>query len=84
MSKKEWPSVDCITVGDLKRLLAAHHDDSIIDFSGLEFYRLKMRGESLVQVEFSEVVQRDLKSGLVMAESVGGPRSMRTILPGVE
>lgn len=84
MSPKEWPVVNFITVGELKRHLEVFGDDWVVDFSGLEFYRTKARGEKLVQIEFSEMVGRSLKTGLVEAESLDGPRSMRAILPGVE
>ena len=50
-----------ITVGELKERLAALSDDCLISFGhdDLAFYRLKMRGEKLVQVEFDQVVRRD-------------------------
>lgn len=50
-----------ITVGELKERLAAFSDDCLISFvhDDLAFYRLKMRGEKLVQVEFDQVVRRD-------------------------
>ena len=50
-----------ITVGELKERLAAFSDDCLISFGhdDLAFYRLKMRGEKLVQVEFDQVARRD-------------------------
>lgn len=50
-----------ITVGDLKKRLAAFPDDCLISFGhdDLAFHRLKMRREKLVQVEFDQVVRRD-------------------------
>lgn len=44
-----------ITVGDLKRQLAAWPDDAELEFQGgMTFYRLKMRGKNMVQLEFNE------------------------------
>jgi hypothetical protein len=45
---------DRITVAQLRRRLASYNDDDELYFSGLTFYRLKRRGEDLVQVEFYE------------------------------
>lgn len=58
-----------ITVGILREHLAIYPDDYELDFSGLEFYRLKQRGPELVQVEFSEQVYRD-RSGRVVVENL--------------
>lgn len=44
-----------LTVGDLKRHLAAYDDDFEIEFDGgLTFYRVKTRGDNLAMVEFNE------------------------------
>lgn len=44
-----------LTVGDLKRYLAAYDDDFEIEFDGgLTFYRVKTRGDNLALVEFNE------------------------------
>ncbi len=46
---------DAFTVGDLKRHLAAYDDDFELEFSGgLNFYRIKARGENLAVLEFNE------------------------------
>ncbi|MCX7300540.1 MAG: hypothetical protein NTX73_09235 [Rhodobacterales bacterium] len=46
---------DTFTVGDLKRHLAAYNDDFELKFSGgLNFYRVKTRGDNLAVVEFNE------------------------------
>ena len=42
------------TVGDLKRDLALYDDNMEIYFEGFSFYRLKMRGEKLLQIELNE------------------------------
>lgn len=59
-----------ITVGELKERLAAFSDDCLISFGhdDLAFYRLKMRGEKLVQVEFDQSVYRDAKGVLKIDE----------------
>jgi hypothetical protein len=46
---------DTFTVGDLKRHLAAYDDDFELEFDGgLNFYRVKTRGDNLAVVEFNE------------------------------
>lgn len=55
-----------ITVGDFKRELSIFDDDAVLDFSGLDFYRLKLRGEKHVQVEFNQHVYRDGSGHLVV------------------
>jgi hypothetical protein len=59
-----------ITVGDLKERLAAFPDDYQIFFGcyDLDFYRFKVRGEKLVQVEFNQTVYRDDKGVLRIDE----------------
>ena len=66
---KKLPEVPKITVGDLKRQLSLFDDDIEISFSGLTFYRLKMRGSKLVQIEFGQQVYRD-DNGEVVVENV--------------
>ena len=58
-----------ITVGDLKRMLGAYPDDAELSFSGLDFYRLKQRGEGLVQVEFNQLVYKESDTGKVIIEN---------------
>lgn len=48
-----------ITIGKLKADIADLPDDMEINFSGLEFNRLKQRGDNLMVVEFMEVVYGD-------------------------
>lgn len=50
-----------ITVGDLIRQLQGHNPDHEVSFSGgdLEFYRLKQRGPTTVQIEFNQNVWRE-------------------------
>lgn len=59
-----------INVRLLKDLLEGYPDHYEIDFSGLEFNRLKQRGPELVQVEFMEQVFRDRKTGLVVVQNL--------------
>ena len=60
-----------ITVGMLKQALEGIPDDHELDFSGLEFYRVKRRGPELLQIEFNELVYRDKETGLVVVENLG-------------
>jgi hypothetical protein len=53
----------------LKQMLEIYPDDYELDFSGLEFYRLKQRGPELLQVEFNELVYRD-GTGRVVVENL--------------
>jgi len=50
---------ETITVGLLKEHLASYPDHYELDFGGLEFYRLKLRGPEHVQVEFNQQVYLD-------------------------
>lgn len=59
-----------ITIGDLKEQLAIYPDHYDIDFCGLEFYRLKQRGDTSVQMEFNQVVYRT-PEGTLVAEDPG-------------
>lgn len=54
---KERPPLK--TVGDLIRELRVFSDDCEVEFSGLDFYRFKMRGDKLLQIEFNQQVYRD-------------------------
>lgn len=55
-----------ITVGQFREHLKVYPDDWTLDFCGLDFYRLKARGETLVQVEFSQPVYRDADGKIVV------------------
>ena len=55
-----------ITVKQLIELLQAEHPDKIIDFGGLEFYRLKDRGD-IIHFEFSQSVY--VSQGKVIVEN---------------
>ncbi|ECC3465318.1 hypothetical protein AA471_22160 [Salmonella enterica subsp. enterica] len=58
-----------ITVGILLDLLQSYPRDTLLYFSSLDFYRLKWRGENLLQVEFNQLVYRN-SDGLVMIENL--------------
>jgi hypothetical protein len=64
--KKQEP---LITVGMLMEKLAAFDESHKLDFSGLDFHRLKQRASDLIQVEFKQMVYRD-ESGNVVIENV--------------
>lgn len=65
MSSK-YPS---ITIGELKDFLAAYPDHYTIDFSGLDFSRIKQRDETHVQMEFGQMVYLD-SEGKVVVENL--------------
>lgn len=50
-----------LTVGELRRHLENWPDDMELIFSddGLDFYRFKKRGETLLQMEFDQTISRD-------------------------
>lgn len=60
--KKLYPT---ITIGELKEQLAIYPDHFDIDFCGLEFNRLKQRGENSIQLEFTQEVYRTPEGALV-------------------
>jgi hypothetical protein len=63
-------SYPSITIKELKDHLSVFPDTYTIDFSGLDFYRLKMRGETHVQMEFNQQVYRT-PEGRVVVENLG-------------
>jgi hypothetical protein len=69
MSTKSPSTTAGITVGELRRQLEIYPADAELFFGGLRFYRLKSRGDKLVQLEFSEQVYRD-KDGTLIAHDV--------------
>lgn len=56
-----------ITVKELKRDLENYSDHLEVYFGGLDFYRLKDRGDTL-QVEFNQTVYKD-STGKVIVEN---------------
>ncbi len=54
-----------MTIGELKDTLKGWPDDYEIFFGcpELEFYRLKQRGDKLVQLEFSQNIYKDNETG---------------------
>jgi hypothetical protein len=59
-----------ITVGEFKKWLSDYPDNMLLDFSMLDFKRLKQRSPTLVQVEFNQQVYRD-SSNNVVVENLG-------------
>ncbi|WP_444905435.1 hypothetical protein ACJJIQ_09625 [Microbulbifer sp. ANSA003] len=59
-----------ITIGELKEMLEVWPDDTELNFSGLDFYRLKQRGPKLIQVEFNQLVYKDKGIGKVIVENL--------------
>jgi hypothetical protein len=58
-----------ITVGKLREELAVFPDDWEVTFGGvLEFLRTKARGPATVDIEFSQVVWKDSKTGAYTIE----------------
>lgn len=55
-----------ITVGELIEALQAHDPAKLVDFSTLDYYRLKSRSPTVVQVEFDQMVYRDDKGNVAV------------------
>ena len=55
-----------ITVGEFKEKLSCYPDHMLLDFSMLDFNRLKQRSPTLVQVEFNQQVYRDSSNNVVV------------------
>ncbi len=58
-----------LTVGELIERLEAFDKDLLVDFSQLDFNRLKQRSPSVLQVEFAQMVYRD-KNGDVQVDNL--------------
>lgn len=58
-----------ITIGELKAHLDSYPDNYSLSFSGLDFFRLKQRGETRVNMEFNQQVYRD-ESGNVHVDNI--------------
>jgi len=54
-----------ITIKEFIKLLQKENQDSELNFSGLDFYRLKDRGDS-IQVEFNQTVYKDEQGKVVV------------------
>ena len=61
--KKQEP---LITVGMLMNELSGFDKDVKIDFSSLDFHRVKPRGDKLIQIEFNQMVYRDDEGDVVV------------------
>ena len=58
-----------ITVGDLIDQLSIHNRSIELDFSGLDYYRLKQRSDTVMQVEFEQSVYRS-KDGDIFIQHI--------------
>lgn len=61
-----------ITVEELREHLTGFPGKMEVDFSGLDFYRVKQRGDNLLQIEFNQQVWRDTQSGRVQIDNLDG------------
>ncbi len=61
--------MDEITVGEFKELLDGYSDDTVLYFNGLDFYRLKLRGEKFLNVEFNQTIGADPDTGEIVIYS---------------
>ncbi|GAA6134385.1 hypothetical protein NBRC116188_11740 [Oceaniserpentilla sp. 4NH20-0058] len=59
-----------LTVGELKKILNLYPDDMRLDFSGLDFYRIKQRSDKLLQVEFNQLVYKNEENNQVIIENL--------------
>lgn len=57
-----------VTVKEFIALLQNEEQNKELVFSGLDFFRLKDRGE-IIQVEFNQVVYKDDNTGKVIIEN---------------
>lgn len=69
MAKNTDHEAESITVAEFREMLSVFDDDDVLYFSGLDFYRLKMRGGKTVQVEFNQLVYRN-GEGRVVVENL--------------
>lgn len=70
LTEERIPTIDVKTLIDQLQGLP---DDTRVGFSGLNFYRVKWRGQTMINIEFNEHVHRDSKGHLV----VGAPEPER-------
>ena len=57
-----------MTIGELRKHFDEIPDDWTVNFSGLDFYRIKRRDEKHVQIEFSQLDYLD-SGGRVIVEN---------------
>lgn len=57
-----------IELDELIRQLKSYPPDTQVSFGGLDFYRVKKRGDKLIQIEFSQSVYRTDKGTLVVED----------------
>jgi|GEM_PF-1032818 len=66
--ERQHHTVPTITVGWLRQWLKVYPDDFELSFGGLEFYRIKTRGENLAMVEFNQAVYLDEDGQVVIQQ----------------
>ncbi len=57
-----------VELAELIRQLKSYPPDTRVSFGGLDFYRVKKRGDKLIQVEFNQSVYRTEKGVLVVED----------------
>ncbi len=68
MPSKEIIYSHTIELGELLDQLKDLPRDTRVSFSGLDFYRVKKRGDNLIQIEFSQSVYRTSEDVLVVQD----------------
>lgn len=63
LTEERIPTIDVKT---LINQLQGLPDDTRVGFSGLNFYRVKWRGQTMINIEFNEHVYRDSNGHLVV------------------
>ncbi len=58
------------SVGELREFLRNWPDDFMVYMGGLTVYRMKQRGDKIVQMEFNQQVWHDQETGAVIIENV--------------
>lgn len=59
-----------LTIGEFVRMLQEYPKDMLIDFSSLDFYRLKWDSGPAVRVEFTQPIYWDSAGNVVVKDSM--------------
>lgn len=68
MTDKTEERIPTILLEDLLAQLNGLPDGTRIGFSGLNFHQAKWRGDTMINIEFNEVVHRNLNGDLVVVD----------------
>lgn len=68
MSFKDTVYSHTMELGDLLRQLEGYPPETRVYFGGLDFYRVKARGDDQIQIEFNQSVYRTDKDILVVED----------------